>query len=450
MKSRDTRRVLLVNPWIHDFAAFDFWARPLGLFWLGGLLLESGFSVDLFDLTDPLSPFLPEHLRPARRSIGAGRFYREEIPRPDVLPNIMRRFCRYGLPPEIARIALETSFEKPDAVLMTSMMTYWASGVRESVELVKSLWPDVPVYLGGVYATLCAEHARAESGADLVFSGALESNVELLSGLLGKKLVEPDFENILPAHQLARHADAAALMTSRGCPYNCIYCGVKALHPQWDRLSSERVEREIHLIVGELGIRNLALFDDAFLADNERALDIMRRMAAMKDHFEIHAASGISIRGLKLETARAMKRAGFRTVRIGLETADPATQRRLGGKVTNDEFEAACANLAEAGFSKDEVGVYVMVGLPEQNREEVERSVDLVLQHGLRVHLTEYSPIPGSPLFEASCAASRYDVSEPLLQNPTILPCGGPDLGINEVNIIKRRIAGFFRQKLPA
>jgi len=445
MASQQKKRVLLVNPWIHDFAAFDFWARPLGLFWLGGLLLESGFSVDLLDLADPLSPYLPQHLRPARRSIGAGRFHREVITRPAVLPNVNRRFCRYGLPPESAKAALEVAFEKPDAILMTSMMTYWASGVRESVALLKSHWPDVPLYLGGVYASLCAEHAQAESGADAVLSGALENNIETLSTLLSHELAEPDFERILPAHQLAPHADAAALMTSRGCPYNCVYCGVKALHPEWDRLSPERMEREVSFIINKLGINNLALFDDAFLADRERALDILQRLAALGDDFEIHAASGISIRGLTLETACAMKNAGFRTVRIGLETADPATQRRLGGKVTNEEFEAACKNLSEAGFSQSEVGVYVMVGLPGQVREEVERTVDLVLQHGLRAHLTEYSPIPGSPLFESSKAASVYDLNNPLLQNPTILPCAGPELGIDEVNVIKRRISAYFR-----
>jgi len=46
------RTLLLVNPWIHDFAAYDFWVRPLGLLVLASLLRESGCGVRLVDCLD--------------------------------------------------------------------------------------------------------------------------------------------------------------------------------------------------------------------------------------------------------------------------------------------------------------------------------------------------------------------------------------------------------------
>ena len=62
--------ILLVNPWIHDFAAYDFWAKPLGLLVLAALLRQHGFQVSLHRLPGPLPS--PAHRRPIR-SDGAAR-----------------------------------------------------------------------------------------------------------------------------------------------------------------------------------------------------------------------------------------------------------------------------------------------------------------------------------------------------------------------------------------
>jgi len=66
--------VLLVNPWIYDFAAYDLWLRPYGLLRLGGLLRTRGYRVALLDLLDPFHPELPR--RPRRKAFGTGHFYR--------------------------------------------------------------------------------------------------------------------------------------------------------------------------------------------------------------------------------------------------------------------------------------------------------------------------------------------------------------------------------------
>ena len=46
---RDVPHILLVNPWIHDFAAYDFWAKPMGLLTLAALLRSHDFYVSYID-----------------------------------------------------------------------------------------------------------------------------------------------------------------------------------------------------------------------------------------------------------------------------------------------------------------------------------------------------------------------------------------------------------------
>jgi hypothetical protein len=43
------KKILLINPWIHDFAAYDFWLKPLGLLYLGGLLRQNGHQIHFID-----------------------------------------------------------------------------------------------------------------------------------------------------------------------------------------------------------------------------------------------------------------------------------------------------------------------------------------------------------------------------------------------------------------
>jgi len=433
-------RLLLINPWIHDFAAYDFWARPLGLQIVAGILRQTGAEVEYLDLTDPLSPWLPDDKKRKRRTGGHGKFNRTRIVKPSCLPDINRHFSRYGIPPEFTRRALAAQ-QKPDAVLVTSMMTYWYTGVVETIETVKEQWPDVPVILGGVYATLCDDHARRVSGADHVVTGAVEDAAAEVSHLLGLSIDDDAIDKALPLFQPHGSIDSAGLLTSRGCPFDCPYCGVKQLHPRWVKYAPERIEREVRHVVLELGISDLALLDDAFLIDTDRAIDIMQRIAVMASTLCIHAASGLSCRGLTADAAYWMKKSGFATIRLGLETADPKAQQKMGGKVDLDEFKQAVQNLLAAGFSKSDIGVYVMAGMPGQARAEVEQSVDEVLALGLQPHLSEYSPVPGSPMFALAQEASKYDLAEPLLHNPTLLPCDGEDLDAHEIQKIKHRIS---------
>lgn len=428
-------KALLVNPVVQDFAAYDFWARPLGLLWLGGMLRQGGALVELLDCMDPLGPWTPPRLR-VRRSQGRGRFVRTPIDRPAVLPPVGRRYCQYGLPPELLEQALAGT-RRPDVVLVGSGMSYWYPGVTATIQVVKQQWPQLPVLLGGVYASLCADHARKHSGADRVLPGPAGRSLPLLWELLELRGVRPEPGEVLPAHELAPHADAGALMTSSGCPKRCGYCGVATLQPRFEPLAPQRVEQEVRSLV-RLGVRDIAIYDDAFLADPRRAVDILKRVATLRPRLRLHAASGLSCKGLTPRVARAMRGAGFATVRLGLETSDPVAQADLGGKLTTSDFLEALEHLEAAGYRRDEVGVYVMAGMPGQSRHQVQQTVDLVLRTGAVPHLAEYSPVPGSPLFPEAQAASRWDLQEPLFHNPTLMPCAAADLDAAALANIKQ------------
>ena len=163
--------ILLVNPWIHDFAAYDLWARPLGLLVLASRLRRCGWEPHLVDCLDPEHP----EMEPAKvKDLSHGHFHRNPISKPEALQGVPRTYCRYGVHPEFIRKDLE-SMQVPHAILVTSLMTYWYHGVQETIQLLRSVFPDVPILLGGVYASLLPEHARERCGADEVLVGPGEA-----------------------------------------------------------------------------------------------------------------------------------------------------------------------------------------------------------------------------------------------------------------------------------
>ena len=115
---------------------------------------------------------------------------------------------------------------------------------------------------------------------------------------------------------------------------------------------------------------------------------------------------------------------GLKPFASGLETADETLQAETGGKVDNADFRRTVRNLKSAGYKGEEIGVYLLAGLPEQKASQVADSITFVKETGARPILVEYSPIPGTAMFAKAKRASPFDLeSEPVFHNNSILPC---------------------------
>src|SRR5512139_1396557 len=89
---KQSPHILLINPWVTDFAAYNLWVRPLGLLRIGSFLRNRGFRISLIDCLDFYSK---------KREYGVGKFFRTKIPKPDPLKTIPRNYCRYGITEEM-------------------------------------------------------------------------------------------------------------------------------------------------------------------------------------------------------------------------------------------------------------------------------------------------------------------------------------------------------------
>ena len=420
--------VLVVNPWIYDFTAYDFWLKPLGLLYIAAVLKEcGGFRLNFIDCLDRYHPKLP--LRPKVKSDGRGAFFKEEVPKPSVLKDVPRKYSRYGIPVPLFQEELER-VPVPELVLLGCTMTYWYPGVQLAIELIRKKFGNVPVILGGVYATLAADHARQFSGADIVAQGPGERIIlHLIRDILGDSSCLPQwFERLddipQPSFELLRNKDALPLLTSRGCPLTCSFCASSLLFPTFEQRCPDSVVQEIESYHHLFHTRNIAFYDDSLLLEKGRhIIPILKNLIEKSLPLAFHTPNGLHIKEIDLELAILFKKANFQSLFLSQESFQDIILHNAGSKVSEGDLEKALASLEQAGYSRHQVNVYLMVGLPDQDASGVKEGILRVQSLGAKPRLAYFSPVPGTGEWERMVKKGYIEKNaDPLIHNKLTFP----------------------------
>ena len=439
--------LLLINPWIYDFTAYDFWSKPLGLLYIASILRKQGYEISYIDCMDRYNREvlkLQNREFPKKDEFGRGSFYKEPIKKPVILKAIPRRYSRYGITEEIFLNKLKI-LPPPQAVLITSIMTYWYPGVFRAIEIIKDIFSGVPIILGGVYATLCFEHASKFSGADYVIKGNNIGDCSKILGQLGG--IKNDYLKYekgldylpYPAWELYSNLDYISILSSQGCPYRCSYCASFIINPKLEFRNPEEVAREIEYWNKRRKVKDFIFYDDALLINSEdNFLVILEELINKKLDIRLHTPNGIHARMINKEVAYKMYQAGVETIRLGFETIDQRVQSETGGKITNLEFKKAVNCLLEAGFKSSQIGAYLLIGIPGQNIQEIIDSIHFVIDCGAHPRMAKFSTIPGTKVWDE--AKSYFNLEgevDPLFHNDALLPYLSPDITIKAYQQVK-------------
>lgn len=415
-----SKHFLLINPWIYDTAAYDFWLKPLGLLYIGSILKNYGYEVSLIDLMNRYDNYFKENNLIKDRYYGTGKFYYEEVEKPKVIEDIPRKLKRYGIPKDefIKRLKY---YNDVDGILVTSVMTYWYYGVYKTIEVIREIFPEKPIFLGGVYVNIMSSHAKK------VFK---DLNVHIINGtgdIAVKELLEyyDDsiekinwFEELDPAYELYEGDVPNVVITSSiGCPFKCTYCVTPRMW-KYQKRSIEKIIKGLEKMLKEKPVNDVVFFDDAFLIHPEK-----EKLLEELSKFDVryHLPNGIHAKLVNKKLAKLFARANFKVIKLGYETSDEELQRKTGGKVTNKDLVKAVRYLLDEGLN--ETSAYIMANLPGQKVEDVIRGIDFCFDLGIIPSVNEFTPIPNTPQYMELVYKGWLDIStDPLLLNNSILP----------------------------
>ncbi len=266
------------------------------------------------------------------------------------------------------------SMDPPDQVWITTLFTYDREPVRETISAVKSVFPEVPVVVGGVYATLCPDDARA-IGADEVHEGLLldvESCTRVRNGWMG------------------------LVIMGRGCPNACSFCATRFNEnvTPYVRPTAD-VSKDVDTLIGD-GVRAIFLYaTNMFSGRSADSTEEILEALAEKD-VSILLYTGLEPSVVTSRRAELMRQAGVLEVNVPIQSLDRKITKRWGRREKIVDYIEAVDKLRSAGFVDEQLCSDVLVGHPEQTLEETVRTLCYVWSQGVTPLLLPYTMVPRS------------------------------------------------------
>ena len=407
--------ILAINPWIYDFAAYDLWAKPLGFLYILEFLKSKGFKIIFLDCLDRYHPLLKyvENYKIKENEFGCGKFFWEQIPKPEVFSFVPRRYKRYGLPITIVKQFLQ-KVEKPDIIMITSSMTYWYLGIKDIITILKEVFKNTPIVVGGTYPILCPQHSQRILESTFIINQYVPYKLkEVFESLFGIKLdfSEQTLFQHKPYYDAYQYLPYVVLRRSWGCPFECEFCGLKKMYKGFFEKDYRKVFKEIMYFYNK-GVKNFVFYDDALCFPPDSLKVLLKKIVHHKLRIKIHTPNGLHALFIDKELAFLFKESGFVMPRISFESSQPQIIEKFSYKVDKEILKKAIYNLRKAGYKEGEYGVYIIFAAPDQDLEILKKDILFCHHLGCRIFLADFSYVSEKD----TC------IKEPLLHNNSIFP----------------------------
>jgi len=377
-------KVLLINPWQDT----GYPQPPLGLAMIAAVLEKNGYHIKVLD-----APAL-------------------KLTENSILRGIVK--------------------EKPDIIGITAMTPTMNSAINMARQ-IKEMNNDVIIVLGGAHVTLFPEETlQRVPEVDIVVRGegeqtmfelvkTLENGDSINSQVLGvtyreKKCIRSsparpfnsDLDSLpFPAFHLlpmtryrlhpphGRRMPSIPIITSRGCPYRCIYCSKSVFGGKYRANSPTYVVDEIEHLMEKFNVREIAFYDDVFTLDKKRVFAICEELGRRR--IEIPWTCETRVNLVNKDLVEKMKKAGCYMIAYGVESGTQEILNNLKKDITLEQATRAFELTHKIGI---QTIAYFMIGSPGETPKKIEETIKFAKK--LDSDFVQFSittPFPGTELF---------------------------------------------------
>jgi anaerobic magnesium-protoporphyrin IX monomethyl ester cyclase len=235
--------------------------------------------------------------------------------------------------------------------------------------------------------------------------------------------------HLLPLARYRALGTPCTLITSRGCPYGCIFCSAHRMFGRKIRFRDPGlVVDEIEMIHRDFGFPHINIVDDTFTANHEHARQVCEEM--LRRNLKIDWSAFTRADRVTDDMVALMKRAGCDLVLFGVESADENILKTIRKGITPEDVRRGVKIATSAGVR---VFASYILGLPGESPETIRKSMAFADEIG-NTYGAEYAfhilaPLPGTELFEKindyglrilSRNWARYDANQPITESATI------------------------------
>lgn len=186
------------------------------------------------------------------------------------------------------------------------------------------------------------------------------------------------------------------MMTSRGCPFNCIFCSsARIFGNKWRGRSPGNVVAEIKEVIETYRIKTIEVLDDTFTFNRERAARIADTI--IEDGLDVLWSASSRVNTITRALAEKMKRAGCRAIYLGIESGCQRMLDRINKGTTLEQARNAVGIVKEAGMQT--VGSFI-IGIPGETVDCLKKTITFAKKIGIDfAQFTLLTPYPGTAIF---------------------------------------------------
>jgi radical SAM superfamily enzyme YgiQ (UPF0313 family) len=343
--------------------------------------------------------------------------------------------------------------ERAPDLIGIEAMTHFLVDVIEIAEISKQLFPDVKVVVGGPHASIYpvttvknryVDYTVKGEGevcftqlAEAIFENSTEEEIFKIPGVATKLHVSKELKNDsvttlaisdlntipYPDRTLVDHSKYSSifadkgtfttLMTSRGCPFKCIYCD--RLGIEFRPVTSENFLKEVKEAV-DMGLSNFFIHDDTFTVNKQRVRDICNALISEKVKIKWEARSRVDC--VDYELLKLMKQAGMSRMSFGVESGNEKVLATLKKGIRLSRVEEVfkwCKELRITAFAD------FMIGSPGEGIKEIDDSIRFIRK--IKPDYVQFSitcPYPATELYQQALDRKiiKSDVWLEFAENP--------------------------------
>jgi len=346
---------------------------------------------------------------------------------------------------------------KPDVVGITST-TSTIYDAYKVAELIKEINSKAKVVIGGPHVSFTAKETLKECPfIDIVVRGEGEITTKELMLHLEKglsleevkgisfrkngKIVEtedrPFIKNLdklpFPAYHLlpmdkykvGKHRFANTI-TSRGCPFSCIFCSSSELCGRvWRARSPENVVEELKVLKSEYDVSEIEFLDDTFTLNSRRVEKICDLM--IKENLNLSWSASSRVNTITQRLADIMKKAGCHTIYLGIESGSQKILDLIQKGISVIQAEKAVQIVKRADINA--LGSFI-IGVPGETAKSIKKTIRFAKRLNLNfVQFSICTPYPGTRLYKIAKEKgliltqdwSKYTILDPVMKTPGIL-----------------------------
>ncbi|MDP2905308.1 MAG: radical SAM protein [Candidatus Omnitrophota bacterium] len=322
------------------------------------------------------------------------------------------------------------------------LYTYQLNSVKTLASIVKEVSPRTIVVVGGPHPSCEPEHTlNYLSSVDFAVMREGERAVSKLMGLSGDErrsgdslskienlafrgqngvktnglyleedldsipfpewgLIDPNIYPNSPHGTFTRNLPAAPILLTRGCPFDCDFCGGSSIMgKRIRRRGIPNIMEEIKLLCGRFGVRELHIEDDNFSLKKEFVLEFCTALLKSGLNVSWACPNGIRLDTLDKEAVVSMERSGCYSFGVGIESGDDSVLKKIGKNLTTAQVREKIAMVKKNTSIK--ITGFFLIGHPAEGAAEIEKTIRFSKSLPIdKAAFCTLIPLPGTRVFQ--------------------------------------------------